>query len=191
MTDHRFRVALLLACLAGLSLGGYLLASWVMFRPGFPLDDAWIHQTYARNLAERGEWAFLPGQNSAGSTAPLWSFLLTFGYWMRLSPYIWTYWLGWGLLSALAIVGAYGFGVLLPDRLDWRIWAGVLLVLEWHLVWSAGSGMETLLMSLLILVVLVWLVRLNSHETDREGGWGNLLVGGGLFGFVRWVWSAG
>ncbi|HLE50820.1 MAG TPA: hypothetical protein VI755_02085 [Anaerolineales bacterium] len=187
MTDHRFRVALLLACMAGLSLGGYLLASWVLFRLGFPLDDAWIHQTYARNLAERGEWAFLPGQHSAGSTAPLWSFLLVFGYWIRLGPFIWTYLLGWGLLWALAMVGVYGFGVLLPDRLNWRVWAGALLVLEWHLVWSAGSGMETLLMGLLILVVLVWLVRLNSHETDLEGSWRNWLGIGGLIGLISWV----
>ena len=36
---------------------------------GFPLDDAWIHQTYARNLGLHGEFAFVPGQPSAGSTS--------------------------------------------------------------------------------------------------------------------------
>jgi hypothetical protein len=58
----------------------YLLASYFNYGIGFPLDDSWIHQTYARNLAQRGEWAFRPGIPSAGSTAPLWSALLAIGF---------------------------------------------------------------------------------------------------------------
>ncbi len=56
-----------------------------VFRPGFPLDDAWIHQTYARNLALLAEWAFIPGQLSAGSTSPLWTILLAPGTWIGLA----------------------------------------------------------------------------------------------------------
>ncbi len=58
----------------------YLLASQFTYAIGFPLDDSWIHQTYARNLAQNGEWAFRPGIPSAGSTAPLWSALLALGF---------------------------------------------------------------------------------------------------------------
>ncbi|NTV00188.1 MAG: PEGA domain-containing protein [Methanoregulaceae archaeon] len=50
-----------------LTCGGYLLASQFSAGPGFPLDDAWIHQTYARNLVKIGQWAFIPGIPSAGS----------------------------------------------------------------------------------------------------------------------------
>jgi hypothetical protein len=67
------RALLILAAASILSLCGYLLISALTLRVGFPLDDSWIHLTYARNLALRGEWAFLPGVPSAGSTAPLWS----------------------------------------------------------------------------------------------------------------------
>ena len=55
---------LLLALLPGLF---YLAVSTYGFGfTGFPLDDAWIHQTYARNLAEEGQLAFVPGLASAG-----------------------------------------------------------------------------------------------------------------------------
>ena len=82
----------------------YLLASQFTYGIGFPLDDLWIHQTYARNLAQHGEWAFRPGIPSAGSTAPLWSALLALGFLLRLSPYIWTYLLGMVTLFALAVL---------------------------------------------------------------------------------------
>jgi len=54
---------------AVISVLGYLLAAGFTFRLGFPLDDAWIHQTYARNLVATGQFAFVPGQTSSGSTS--------------------------------------------------------------------------------------------------------------------------
>src|ERR1043165_7424208 len=81
----------------------YLISSEVIFRIGFPLDDTWIHLTYARNLAEHGEWAFRLGEHSSGSTSPLWTFLLSIGFVLKLAPYIWTYFLGWIFLTLLGI----------------------------------------------------------------------------------------
>ena len=74
------KISLIYLLLSTLSVMGYLLISRLTYRVGFPLDDAWIHLTYARNLATHGEWAFVPGQASAGSTAPLWSALLAIGF---------------------------------------------------------------------------------------------------------------
>ncbi|MBA4380527.1 MAG: hypothetical protein C0393_07635 [Anaerolinea sp.] len=159
-----YRHILTLLGLSILSLGAYLLASHFYYRLGFPLDDSWIHQSYARNLALRGEWAFLPGQPSNGSTAPLWSALLAIGYWLRLAPYVWTYALGvvilWGLawLAEIAVrhlVPVYAQHLLGRPRFPW---AGALVALEWHLVWAGGSGMETLLHTALITLVLVSLI---------------------------------
>jgi len=79
----------LLVVITFLSIGAYLVFSGVYHSIGFPLDDAWIHQTFARNLALRGEWAFIPGETTAGSTAPLWSALLAVGFWLKLAPYAW------------------------------------------------------------------------------------------------------
>ena len=78
--------ALLPAAMIVLVVLLYLVASASRLRLGFPLDDAWIHQTYARNLATRGEWSFIAGQPSGGSTAPLWTMVLSLGHWLRLSP---------------------------------------------------------------------------------------------------------
>jgi len=46
---------LVLALASGISMAVYLVASALYFRVGFPLDDSWIHLTYARNLALHGE----------------------------------------------------------------------------------------------------------------------------------------
>jgi hypothetical protein len=158
------RQILLLGGLAALSLGVYVLASAVTYRVGFPLDDAWIHQTYARNLALRGEWSFIPGEPSTGSTAPIWSALLVVGQWAGggksgLWLYAWTYLLGWLALWGTAAIGAMIFPALCPENPKWAFWAGALMVFEWHLAWAAGSGMETLLFGLLILLSLGMLTR--------------------------------
>ena len=157
ITKKQIGLIFLFAFLACLSLVGYVIISSKTYSIGFPLDDAWIHQTYARNLGLNGEWAFIPGEPSAGSTAPLWSGLLSIGYLLDMDPYLWTFFLGWVMLWLIAVVGFYNFQILVPMKANWAIWVGILLVLEWHLVWAAGSGMETLLFSLLILMVLTWL----------------------------------
>ncbi len=95
----------LLAFATLLSVAGYLIASSRLAGIGFPLDDAWIHQTYARNLAQYGQWAFIPGQPSAGSTAPLWSALLAAGYLLRIPYFAWTFFLGGFSLLGVARAG--------------------------------------------------------------------------------------
>mgnify|MGYP003337518557 CR=1 FL=1 len=91
------------ALAALLGIGNFLAVSAMTYRVGFPLDDAWIHLTYARNFALHGEWAFRLGEHSAGSTSPLWTALLAIGFLIRLSPYIWTFFLGWVILALMAI----------------------------------------------------------------------------------------
>jgi hypothetical protein len=156
-TNSHKKNLLILVCIASGAFGLYLIASQVIFRLGFPLDDAWIHQTYARNLAASGQFAFIPGQPSAGSTSPLWTVLISLGYLLRLEPLTWTYSLGWICLVGIAYFGNR-FGEQLfaakPERLPW---IGLLLIGEWHLVWAAASGMETGLYACLSLVVF-WLL---------------------------------
>jgi hypothetical protein len=172
----RYQVFLMaVSVVASISL--YLAASAGYYRTGFPLDDAWIHQTYARNLAQSGEWAFLPGQPSAGSTAPLWSWLLALGHLVGLGPQLWTYFLGGLLLFGAAWQGGEAFGSLCKRCNAWKLAAGVLLAFEWHLVWASASGMETLLLACIILFVIAKLL----------AGWENWFVLGIVVGASVWV----
>lgn len=144
--------------LALLGADAYVLVSALHGTVGFALDDAWIHQVYARNLGLNGEFAFFAGQPSAGSTSPLWTILLATGYLFHLNPFAFAFSLGALLLGASAVVASrLGerwlrewplvqfplFPVLLP----------LYLILEWHMAWSAVSGMEIPLFVLLSLAV--------------------------------------
>ena len=152
------RLLWVLAGITFLSVGIYIAFSGASHHIGFPLDDAWIHQTYARNLALMGEWSFIPGQPSGGSTSPLWSALLAVGYWLRLTPYIWTFLLEAVILWILSILGESALRQMISSYHPRFPWVGALLALEWHLVWSAGSGMETLLFSFLVTISLVLVI---------------------------------
>ncbi len=121
---------------------------------GFPLDDAWIHQVYARNLGTRGEFSFFAGQPSAGSTSPLWACLLAVSYALRLDYRVWTVGLGVLCLAFSGFVAGQ-----LARRLGAGRWvaetAAPLFVLwEWHLTWAAVSGMEITLFILLSLLLV-------------------------------------
>ncbi len=139
------RKLIVFSLLAIIVVSGYAGVAARGGHSGFPLDDAWIHQTYARNWAQTGQLAYVPGVPSSGSTAPLWTLLLSFAYRFNVDPYWWT-----------LLLGALGLGIsawllsrlaerLLPNRpgVSWLV--GLACVLEWHLIWAAASGMETLL----------------------------------------------
>lgn len=166
----------IIAVAAAIGLGVYLTSSAARLRIGFPLDDAWIHQTYARNLALLGQWAYVPGEVSAGSTAPLWSLLLAPGYRFGFSPYLWTFALGWAALSGVGLAGqaafrrSFGFAPRFP-------FVGVFLAVEWHLVWAAGSGMETAAYAAICLVFF------DVLSGEIRHGWGL----GALIGLAIWM----
>jgi hypothetical protein len=151
MERHRRNLLIAIAALASLAL--YLAWSGAQGHLGFPLDDAWIHLTYARNLARHGQWAFVLNQPSAGSTAPLWTLLLAVGFLLRLPPRLWAYLLGWLSLAGTGLLADRLARRLFPERRLAPLLTGLACVLEWHLVWAAGSGMETLLFALLTLAI--------------------------------------
>jgi len=144
---------------------------------GFPLDDAWIHHTFARNFADYFQWAYRPGELSGGSTGPAWGFLLSLLYFLDVQPVIGTLIFGFLLLWAVAYSGTCLVTKILPDQRLISLGSGILLALEWHLVWAALSGMETILLILISLIVF-------NQILSRERRW--LLIGI-LIGISVWV----
>lgn len=144
--------------------GGYFVAQAVLLdgQIGFPLDDSWIHQQFARNLARGDGLSFQPGELVAGSTAPLWTALLSLLFWLPGNVVLWTQlagialylaggWALWRLARALDLGrGAASFATALGLGTSW--WA-----------WSALSGMEV------PLFVFLTLVGVERHLRERDG----------------------
>ena len=171
------RKIIILAAAVFLGIGGFILASSFAAGTGYPLDDAWIHQTYARNLAQHGEWSFIPGLPSGGSTAPLWSALIAPAYLFGNSAFVWTMLLGGAGLLIAAWFGQKWFEKIY-DLMAAKIpWVGLFMAFEWHLVWAASSGMETILYAAMILFVF-W------QLAGKDEGW---LLKGLLVGGIVWL----
>jgi hypothetical protein len=180
MKSIPFRTMVILGGVSAFSVVGYLLVSLNTYGIGFPLDDAWIHQTYARNFGLFGEWTFIPGEPSGGSTSPLWGLLISIGHLLGLHPFWWTFFLGWLSLWGISVIGFLFLLRLGIDQEKYAIYLGILLSLEWHLIWSACSGMETLLFAFIIFIVFYCLF----NSKDYRLYW--LLIGG-LVGVSVWL----
>ena len=125
---------------------------------GFPLDDAWIHQSYARNLGLHGVMAFSPGIPSSGNTSVLWALLLALGYFIKAPFFLWTFLWGGIFAVATAFIAALlnhnYFG-----NFRNSVIVAIICILEWHLAWAAVSGMEIGLFTCLTLLFFFLLSR--------------------------------
>ena len=130
---------------------------------GVPLDDAWIHFQFARNVARGDGFAFNPGDPTAGSTAPLWTILLAAVYALG-GPFP----LAGQLLSAACFLLVLGATYALTKRLAGRRWtawlAGAVVAVNGRLVWAGLSALETCLFAALTLIAIT------AHLSHRKGG---------------------
>jgi hypothetical protein len=129
---------------------------------GFPLDDAWIHRVYSRSVSQGDGFAYNEGVQEAGCTSPLWVIVTAPVHWAErfgadrvvlLVKLV-------GVLLGLSAVRA---AAILGQRLSGSAWMGCvaasLLALEPRLLFSALSGMETMLLVAFWMWVCVALVR--------------------------------
>jgi hypothetical protein len=137
-------------------------APFYLLHRGFPLDDAWIHAVYAREIARSATMAYNPGVAATGETAPLWAIVLAPLH--GLTPN-----------SAAAVIATKVFGFLLhvasgsllafaiakkSDVSALPAYAGAALVmLHPDLVSASVSGMEVPLATLAIAASILSAVR--------------------------------
>ncbi|HET6349669.1 MAG TPA: hypothetical protein VFH88_11360, partial [Candidatus Krumholzibacteria bacterium] len=121
----------------------------------FPLDDPWIHLTYARNLAFHHSFSYFPGDHpTAGSTSPLYTLLLALGFHVTRNEKL----LSW----VLGILFQAGFLVMAALWARKRLGSSLLaaafvlvLGLDARLAILSVSGMETSLF-LFLMAAAFW-----------------------------------
>ncbi|HEV8631318.1 MAG TPA: hypothetical protein VGV61_13450 [Thermoanaerobaculia bacterium] len=127
----------LLPCAGFLAVELYLLGGHL----GLPLDDGWIHLQFARNLASGHGLAYNPDHRVAGSTAPLWTALLSIGLLVRLPAVAWAQALGVAA-QLLTVAGSWRLARALTLPRPLAALAAGLVATSGPLVWGALSGME-------------------------------------------------
>ena len=129
---------------------------------GFPLDDAWIHLQFARNLHDFGSFSYFQDRMvTSGSTSPLYTLLLAAGFFLTSNEMILSYACGIVFQVALVILvfllmrhssagkPANTGGLALP------LIAAALTALEPRLIYASVSGMETSLFTALLVGALL------------------------------------
>lgn len=150
----------------------------VASHPGFPIDDAWIHAVFARNVVEGQGFAFNPGEPIGGSTAPLWTLAMAGSYAVSGN-------MVWGTKALGAIL--YLAGILccmvlvyqLTSEVASAVLAGVLVALLRFYVWGAVGGMEIPLYVVLSMGGLALFLAAGNSSSRWLG-----LASTGLFGLA-------
>jgi hypothetical protein len=123
----------------------------------FPVDDAWIHLQYARNLAEHGAFTYFPGdRTTAGSTAPLFTLLETLAWLASRNEFVAGVALGLAAHAAFLVALAKWASHRLGSP-GWAAFAVAMVALDGRFGLLAISGMETSLFLLgVALAFLAW-----------------------------------
>lgn len=123
---------------------------------GLPLDDGWIHATYARNLVRYGYLCLNPGEPSTGTTSFLWTGLLAAGRLALGGPVLPPILLGM-ILQPCLVVGSFLLARDAARGTRYASAAAASVAVLGNLVWISLSGMEaTLFLTLGVAVLLAY-----------------------------------
>jgi hypothetical protein len=175
LTRRQALIAWALCCLlAGGVFLVYAITSLTVGRGQYvmPLDDVYIHFQYAKQMALGQPYVYNPGQPpTSGATSFLYPFILAFGYligFQGLNLGIWAMSIG-----ALALACSAYLMVLLARALNAPYWLSLIgaaiFALSGPIEWHFMSGMETGLVTLLVLLTLYQYVQKNVRGVGISG----------------------
>lgn len=120
---------------------------------GFPLDDPWIHLTFAKNLAEYGSFSYFKNEMStAGSTSPIYTMILAVGFLITKNEMVLSYVLG---IIFFVLAGIWFYRLSSFEFLRENIFAlacTAIFVIDKWMNFIADSGMETTMFIFLLLI---------------------------------------
>lgn len=160
----------LLGCLAYASVEYYYLDGNL----GFPLDDSWIHLQFARNLSNGDGLTYNPGEGVAGSTAPLWTALLSIFFLIGGPVVVWVKLAG-SVLMVASLHAVYRLGRELDLTPPLAALAAALTGLTSWILWAALSGMEIPLFVFLSVWGMVF--HLRERRRNARSAWAFALFG--------------
>ncbi|MBV6479932.1 MAG: hypothetical protein HGGPFJEG_02738 [Ignavibacteria bacterium] len=119
----------------------------------FPLDDPWIHLTFAKNLAEYFSFSYFKNEMvTAGSTSPLYTIIVAIAFFISSNEMIISYVLGIlflvGSVVAFYRLSSFEFQ---KEHLFAMVCTGIFILDKW-MNFIAVSGMETTMFILLLLL---------------------------------------
>jgi len=122
---------------------------------GFPLDDPWIHLTFAKNLAEYGSFSYYKNEMStAGSTSPIYTIILAAGFLITKNEMVLSYVLGIFFLVFAGIwfyrLSSFEFG---KENIFAILCTAIFIVDKW-MNFIADSGMETTMFIFLLIATV-------------------------------------
>ncbi len=151
---------------SGIALVSFFLAFIYLFSAnkanggfGFPLDDPWIHLTFAKNLVDYHSFSYFKNEMStAGSTSPIYTLFLAAGFFITSNEMILSYVLGIAFLILSSVffykLSSYDFG---KEGVYALLVTAVFLADKW-MNFISVSGMETT-MFIFILIATAYFYR--------------------------------
>ncbi|MBV6478128.1 MAG: hypothetical protein HGGPFJEG_00876 [Ignavibacteria bacterium] len=119
----------------------------------FPLDDSWIHLTFARNISEYFSFSYYKDELvTAGSTSPLYTIILAIGFFIYKNEMILSYVIGVLCFSASAF---YFYKLTIRDLRNSSIFAfavTLIFIFDKWINFISLSGMETIMFIMLLII---------------------------------------